>query len=30
MLTVIFGWNTGPPVVELLKVPKELKVFATL
>jgi hypothetical protein len=24
------GWNTGPPVEELEKVPKELKWLATL
>jgi hypothetical protein len=24
------GWNTGPPMEELVKVPKELKVSATL
>jgi hypothetical protein len=30
MLTVIFGWNTGPPMEELEKVPKELKGSATL
>jgi hypothetical protein len=24
------GWNTGPPIEELKKVPKELKWFATL
>jgi hypothetical protein len=24
------GWNTGPPMEELEKVPKELKGFATL
>jgi hypothetical protein len=29
MLTVIY-WNTGPPMEELEKVPKELKEFATL
>jgi hypothetical protein len=31
MLTVIdIGWNTGPPVEELEKVPKEMKGSATL
>jgi hypothetical protein len=25
-----FGWNTGPPMEELEKVPKELKGSATL
>jgi hypothetical protein len=29
MLTAI-GWNTGPPVEKLEKVPKELKESATL
>jgi hypothetical protein len=24
------GWNTGPPVEEIEKVPRELKGFATL
>jgi hypothetical protein len=30
MLTVSFGWNTGPPMEELEKVPKELKGSAIL
>jgi hypothetical protein len=28
MLTVIIGWNTGCPMKELEKTPKELKGFA--
>ena len=30
MFTVIIGWNTGPPMEELEKVPKELKGSTTL
>jgi hypothetical protein len=30
MLTIIYRMNTGSPVEELEKVPKELKGFATL
>jgi hypothetical protein len=30
MLTVIYSMNTGPPIEELEKVPKELKGSATL
>ena len=30
VLTVIIGWNTGPPMEELEKVPKELKGSVTL
>jgi hypothetical protein len=30
MLIAIYWWNTGPPMEELEKVPKELKGSATL
>ena len=30
ILRLIIGWNKGPPMEELEKVPKELKVSATL